>query len=356
MTSISEEQRVAASINAPSAEANALDRWLLEATVCPVDHCELKLDGNYLVSTKNPRRRYPVVHGIPVFLRDDDESTAWWARVSLERAKRFAETGRDTEFYDPGVESVHPHVQGIIESTGGHLYDALRGKLTEYPIPTIRVADRGAQDALLLDCGCNWGRWTFSAARKGVPAIGVDPSLAAVIAARQIRRQLNLPCSFFVGDCRFLPFKPGTFSDVFSYSVVQHFSKPNAAMAVAEFGRVLREGGECLVQMPNALGIRSLYHLGRRGFSAGKEFDVRYYLPGELKRLMGGGFSDVHLLLDAFLGLGIQPDDRAYMPWKNRLVIDVSEVLRWLQGVFPPLINLADSLYLHGKKASRNNV
>lgn len=329
--------------------AEILDQYLLEQTVCPVDHCELRREGNFLVSTRNPARRYPIAHGIPVFLRHDDESTAWWAKCSLDRANRVAEGAEDPEFYDPGVEGVHPHVQAVIESTGGHLYDALRGGLKEYPVPRIRVEARQSRSSLLLDCGCNWGRWTFSAARKGIPSVGVDPSLGAVLAARQIRRQLQLPCSFIVADCRFLPFRAGTFSDVFSYSVVQHFSKENAGIAVNEFARVLQMGGDCLLQMPNVLGVRSMYHFARRGFRQGKNFDVRYYTPWELRSLMATAFKAVDLSLDAFLGLGIQPDDRKYMPTMNRLVIDVSEVLRGAQRVFPPLLYLADSLYLHGR-------
>lgn len=337
-------------MSSPLWNAATLDQFLLEQTVCPVDHCELRRDGNFLVSTKNSARRYPIAYGIPVFLRHDDESTAWWAKCSLERAIRVAEGQKDTEFYDPGVDGVHPHVQGIIESTGGYLYEALKGGLKDYPIPQIRVEAAPTESSLLLDCGCNWGRWTFSAARKGIPCVGVDPSLGAVLAARQIRRQLQLPCSFLVADCRFLPFRAGTFSNVFSYSVVQHFSKENAGLAVKEFARALRPGGDCLLQMPNVLGVRSFYHFARRRFQRGKNFDVRYYTPWELRKLMATAFGTVKLSLDAFLGLGIQPDDRQYMPLLNRLIIDVSELLRGAQRMVPPLLYLADSLYLHGRK------
>jgi SAM-dependent methyltransferase len=327
-----------------------LDVWLLENCVCPVDHCELVREGNYLVSTRNPLRRYPIAYGIPVFLRDDDESTAWWALESLKRAGNIADGKVDSDYYDPGVDGVHPHVHGVIESTGGHLYEELKGRMVEYPIPQIRVDRPAVPSPLLLDGGCNWGRWTFSAARKGIPAIGVDPSLGAVIAARQIRRQLNLPCSFFVGDVRFLPFREGTFTNVFSYSVVQHFSKENARLAFGEFSRILQNRGECFVQMPNALGIRCLYHLARRRFHEGRNFDVRYYTLPELKRLLSGLFQVVELSLDAYLGLGIQPDDRKYMSWRNRLVIDVSEKLRVLQHLIPPLLYFADSIYVYGRK------
>ena len=68
------------------------------------------------------------------------------------------------------------------------------------------------------------------------------------------------------------------------------------------------------------------------------------------KRLLQGLFQDIELSLDAFLGLGIQPDDRRYMSLRNRLIIDMSQGLRVLQRMLPPLLYVADSVYLQGRK------
>jgi SAM-dependent methyltransferase len=171
-----------------------------------------------------------------------------------------------------------------------------------------------------------------------------------VVAARQIRSQLDLPCSFFVGDCRWLPFPDSTFTDVFSYSVVQHFSKSNAQVSIAEFQRVLNANGICLVQMPNVFGIRSFYHLARRRFSEGSKFDVRYYTPNELRNIFEAVFGNAALSVDGFFGLGIQVDDLRFMPWKNRVIINASEVLRSLANKLPMLVKLADSLYVTSVK------
>jgi ubiquinone/menaquinone biosynthesis C-methylase UbiE len=43
-----------------------------------------------------------------------------------------------------------------------------------------------------------------------------------------------------VGDARFLPFRAGSVDVVFSYSVVQHFSKDDASREIKEVGRVLQ--------------------------------------------------------------------------------------------------------------------
>jgi len=76
----------------------------------------------------------------------------------------------------------------IIGATSGSSYKHLIGnpKLSEYPIPEISLPS--ASGALLLDLGCNWGRWSISAARNGYSVVGLDPSLGAVLAARRIAR------------------------------------------------------------------------------------------------------------------------------------------------------------------------
>ena len=66
---------------------------------------------------------------------------------------------------------------------------------------------------------------------------------------------------------------------------------------------MLRDDGRILVQMANALGIRSLYHQSRRRFGKGQGFDVRYK-PQQLLKMFNRIFGDVSLAADCFLGLG----------------------------------------------------
>ena len=59
----------------------------------------------------------------------------------------------------------------------------LMGKLDRYPIPEIRLPE--SQGETLPDVGCNWGRWSVAAARKGYAVVGIDPSMGGVMAARR---------------------------------------------------------------------------------------------------------------------------------------------------------------------------
>src|SRR5439155_14513181 len=133
--------------------------------------------------------------------------------------------------------------------------------------------------------------------------IGIDPNLEAIVAARQITAQLGLKSKFVVGDARCLPFRSSSFDTVFSYSVIQHFSKQNgsAGDAIKEIGRVLVKGGTCFVQMPNRIGIRSLYNQFRDRNNTGP-FRVRYWKPSELFRTFETHVGETELIIDGYFG------------------------------------------------------
>jgi ubiquinone/menaquinone biosynthesis C-methylase UbiE len=207
----------------------------------------------------------------------------------------------------------------------------------------------GQPGQTLLDIGCSWGRWSIAAARKGYDVVGIDPSLGAIMAAKRVSASLGAAARWVVADARFLPFAPQSFAVVFSYSVLQHFSKGDAAIALGEVARVLRAGGNSLIQMSNALGIRSLQHQLRRGFRPAKEFEVRYWTPRELKKMFQRRIGETKLSVDGYFGLGIQATDDEMLPFKYRAVVRASELLRGLSRKAPFLSWFADSVYLHSR-------
>ncbi len=345
------------------APAGGLDPWYLEYLVCPRDHGTLRCEASALRCEAG--HAYPVVDGVPVMLLDDAEQTMPLALRSIGRAQGAPGDDRAPELYleslgisdeeksgivslaQRGDQAVDPVVAYLISATNGIMYSHLIGHLREYPIPELRLG--AGEGRTLLDVGCNWGRWSIAAARKGYQVVGLDPSLGAVMAARRVARALGLSPRYVVGDARYMPFGPHAFDVVFSYSVVQHLSRPAAARVVGEAARVLRPWGELLLQMPNAFGIRCLYHQARRGFRETEVFDVRYWtLPG-LRRLMQP-VGAAGLEVDGFFGLGIQASDRHLMPPFRRFVVAASEWLRRLSRVLPPLVYLADSVYLRVRR------
>ena len=206
---------------------------------------------------------YPIVDGVPVLLREDVAQTMGIALASIQRAGNAKDSidPRDPNLYleslaisennkklavglSVGHSKIDPVVSALIAATNGIAYEHLVGQDFQYPIPDIRLPR--VNDKLLLDVGCNWGRWSIAAARKGYHVVGIDPSLGAIMAARRVARQLDAEIEYMCADGRYLPFDADTFDNVFSYSVIQHFSKTDAAQTLKEVKRVLKPSGKSL--------------------------------------------------------------------------------------------------------------
>jgi len=335
-----------------------MDNILLDSLRCPASGAPLSLDGDRLVTRSG--LSYPVENDIPIMLRQRDRATLWVADASLNRnvddpyridtlgigdADRL-KLAAQLDLHRQSPLPVDPVVSALIVATGGHMYRHLQHGLESLPIPELRLPD--GQNKLLLDIGCNWGRWSIAAARRGYRVVGIDPSLGAVLAAKRFAERNDLRASFVVGDARCLPFAQRTFDVTFSYSVLQHFAREDATQSIAEAARVTKSTGIFKCQMASAFGIRSAWHIARRGFRATNGFEVRYYSPKQLRALFSTSFSDVALEIDGFFGLGIQPSDRPMMTPTLRRVLTGSENLRRLATRWPNLHLLADSLYVTG--------
>ena len=170
------------------------------------------------------------------------------------------------------------------------------------------------------------------------------------MAAKRVAAQEGVNIKYMVGDARFLPFRAATINNVFSYSVLQHLSREDAADAVVEIGRSLKQGGSSLVQMPTVFGLRCLYHQVRRKFREATRFDVRYWTIPALRRLFSSQIGPTEISVDCFFGIGLQYSDLHLMPLTYKTVIVASELLRRASYVLPPLTLLADSVYVSSLK------
>jgi SAM-dependent methyltransferase len=310
---------------------------------CPRDRTPLSAHNASLECARG--HSYPCVDGIPVLLVEDVDPT----HLACRRSPKRARAGWSETLKADGP--IDPYVSRAIEKTCGVLYGPLVGRLTDYPIPRFPLP-RG-DGAELLDVGCNWGRWTLAAAGSGYRAVGIDPALEAVAAARRVAAQLEREAEYVVADARHLPFPDGSFDVVFSYSVLQHFGKEDALQALREMGRVLRPGGRALVQMANAFGPRNLYRqIVRRRFREARGlFGVRYWTPGELTAAFSDAIGPAQLSVDGFFALNAQPSDVDLLPPRYRPVVRASELLRRASGRVPALRSVADSVYVEATKA-----
>ena len=132
--------------------------------------------------------------------------------------------------------------------------------------------------------------------------------------------------------------RPARLTTVFSYSVIQHFSREDARAAVAEIGRVLDRDGEARVQMPTRYGIRCLYHQMRRGFRRWRRDST---CATGCCAICGGCSPSAsvraRLEVDGYFGIGLQQTDAHLMTPFRRAVLRASpwmtaasERLPWL--------------------------
>jgi len=342
---------------------STFDPWFAAHLVCPRHRLPLRQENDLLACPAGDN--FPIVDGVPVLLLDDVQQTLAVAQASIKRARGDgqatdsrvpelhleslgigeAEKTRLVQDYNSqSATGVDPVVSHLVAATNGNLYKNLQGRLSTYPIPELPLAR--SNGGFLLDLGCNWGRWSIAASRKGYLAVGLDPSLGAVLAARRVARQLNLPIRYLVADARYLPFPNALFDNVFSYSVLQHFSEENAARVISEVGRVMQGGGTSLIQMANWLGLRSLHVQAKRRFRTPDDFDVRYWSISSLLRVFNKEIGSSEILADCYFGLGLQASDAPLLSPAKRALIGTSEFLRSLGKALPFLKYVADSVYV----------
>ena len=293
-------------------------------------------------------RSYPIIDGIPVLLPEefgDSGSGAASHTYSVTRGEIEPEQWLPT---DPHPEEIHPLVRRSLAAAGGNLYVDLGDRLEEYPIPSFPISNGAGR--LMLDVGCHWGRWTIAAARAGFRALGIDPSLNAVLAAKVVSDQVGVSPMFVVGDARHLPLNDSCIDFVFSFSVLQHFSGEDRDSAIEEIGRVLLPGGRTLVQMANARSLLGWYHQARRGFRQGEGFEVRYWSGANLRGAFENSVGRAEIKADAFFSLNAQLADLRFLSFFGKAVVVSSAMLVELSRWLPGLKHLADSLMVDARK------
>ena len=119
---------------------------------------------------------------------------------------------------------------------------------------------------------------------------------------------------FVLADARYLPFSAAVFDGVFSYSVIQHFSKADTVSVLSEIRRVMKSGAQSVIQMPNKAGIGAALCKRRIRNVRANGFDVRYYSIDELISMFRKAIGDSDWLVDCFLGLNIHAHDRKFVP------------------------------------------
>lgn len=102
---------------------------------------------------------------------------------------------------------------------------------------------------LVLDVGCGMGRFAEVATRWGARVVGIDLSVAAEVAAENLK---DRDATFFQADVFKLPFAPESFDVIYSIGVLHH--TPDCEQAFKALPQFLKPGGTI------AIWLYSAYH------------------------------------------------------------------------------------------------
>ena len=317
-------------------DSNPVASWnptLLDVLACPWDHTALRiLEGRVACEGEH---RFALEQGIPVFSSNP-------RREPVPANMEPCHPNQD--------QSIDPFVNDWLVNTNGNLYWKLRGKLPRYPIPHWSFGP--GQGQLCVDVGCSWGRWTIAAARAGFTSIGLDVHLDALAAANRVSPQLGVRADFICADADRLPFQSGSVDLLFSYSVLQHIERSTVLRFLAEASRVLKPGGTCLIQLPNAFGLYNILRQLRRGFREAKSgsFEMRYWSMDAIREAVAGaGLRNPRIRADGFFTQNPQISDLDLLSAAGKLIVLVSEAGRKAATILPILTRVADSLWIEAR-------
>lgn len=119
-----------------------------------------------------------------------------------------------------------------------------------------------------IDVGCGVGRITRALAQRFNAAVGVDISPVMVEQARALNRD-HPNCNFVAqGDPRLPAFEDASADLLYSNQVLQHLpTRRDIAEYIANFMRVLTDGGVAIFQVPTRIPVRHRLQVRRRAYA-----------------------------------------------------------------------------------------
>jgi SAM-dependent methyltransferase len=315
-----------------------ISEQLTNILACPLDRGSLRVQDETLACEHG--HIFPVEGGIPIFTDAVRREAVPKNMAASPRAPR-------------PEDAIDAFVNDWVVNTNGNLYKGARGRLKRYPIPEWPLGPAAGAGKIVVDVG-----WSVAGARAGYFPVGLDVHIDALAAAKRVSRQLGVETAQVCGDIEALPFATGSVDVVFSYSVLQHIDREKVAGFFGEVARVLKPGGMCLVQLPNAYGLYSIVRQAKRGFrdATPGTFEMRYWTRSGIRRAIGkAGLRDLQLRADGFFSQDPQLSDLDLLSPAAKLVVLASHGGRKAADALPPLVRLADSLWAEAHAPGGNS-
>ncbi|GAB4284849.1 MAG: hypothetical protein Kow0067_07040 [Coriobacteriia bacterium] len=139
----------------------------------------------------------------------------------------------------------------IREKVRGHIDSVKSRKMGRYA-KIVEHMPKGGQR--VLDFGCGWGYYAVAAAERGNTVVGIDHSANEIEICRLMWGDCDhLDLTFEQGDIGEFP--DASFDTVISTSVLEHVHNPG--LYLSQVNRVLREGGQLILSLPNVMTPRN---------------------------------------------------------------------------------------------------
>ncbi|ANE36449.1 SAM-dependent methyltransferase [Campylobacter iguaniorum] len=104
---------------------------------------------------------------------------------------------------------------------------------------------------VILDLGCGAGRHIKLLAENGFIAYGCDYSQSGIEAAKSLIKQSNLTANLRVASVNDLPYENDKFDGIICWGVLEYSDLNSIEKASEEIYRVLKVGGEVLINVRN---------------------------------------------------------------------------------------------------------
>lgn len=247
---------------------------------CPRCRCDLAFNDTLNeFSCHACRFHLPILDGIPVLFPCN-------VRESMPNLfQRYWDSQEKADLYDAKVE-------------GGDDAFGRYNHLSEIRALTCYYRPRNLD--LVLDAGTGTGRFLDTFPETTIK-VGLDASLSLLRHARARGRGDLLVC----GELEHLPFKSGIFGTVISCRVLQHLQEQERALQ--EMARVVRPGGDLIIEFYNACNLKTVYKWIR--------------MNPRLRSLLNAPFRAVFKSMSPFAEWGLDYDHYNY--W--------FEVKRWMR-------------------------
>ena len=188
----------------------------------------------------------------------------------------------------------------------------------------IRVSDvirvlKPKKNEKILDIGCGWGTYSIECAKRGAIVTGIDYSIKSIECAKKLSGMIlgENKIDFRISNANKLPFADETYDKVVSADLIEHISREDFIMMLAECKRVLKSKGQICIYTPNKAYFDIFYY-----FYGGVDAYLKRTGLANFKRLL---FS----LVKALLGI-------PYMFIEDRRVKRLKKEY-YLDDVFPVL-------------------